>query len=74
MPLDRINQGLPFTHQFLGIFRIVPQIRIFDTGIEFLKPVFHCFPPHALAQQLKRFVDLIDHVLNVCAHLGSYPL
>ena len=73
MPLDRINQGLPFTHQFLGIFRIIPQIGIFDTGVEFLKPMFHRFPPHALAQQLKRFVDLIDHVLNVCAHLGSYP-
>ena len=73
MPLDRINQRLTFTHQLLGIFRIIPQIGVFDTGIEFLKPMFDRFPSHALAQQLKRFVDLIDHVLNVCAHLGSYP-
>ena len=54
---DLVDQHLPVTHQQLRGLGVVPQGRIFDPGIEFLKPVFRRFPIHPLADQPDGFFD-----------------
>ena len=54
----RIDQHLPVTHQLLRGLRIVPQVRILNAGIEFLKPIRCGFHIQTLAQQVQRFFNL----------------
>ena len=67
----RIDQHLPFAHQLLCGFGIVPQVRVLDPRIELFQPVLGRIDIQPLGQQSNRFFDLIDDVLNFCAHLYS---
>jgi hypothetical protein len=66
--VDTIGQLLAFAHYLLGMGRVVPQLRILGAGIQLLQPVRGCVPAQALAQQVQRLVDLVDHGLGIGLH------
>ena len=69
MHRHRIDKHLPVTHQFLGFCGIVPQIGIFNAGVELFQPVIGGFPIHSLAKQDQRFFNLSNGILQISAHL-----
>ena len=44
-------EAAPFAHHSLGLFRIVPQRRVFDFGVELLEPPLRTLPVQRLAYQ-----------------------
>ena len=58
--LDRVDQHLAFAHQFFGAGWLVPQVRVFDHRVKFLKPVAGGFPVHPPFEDRQRFFDHFD--------------
>ena len=72
--VHRIQQPLPFAHQLLRLGRIIPQVRILNHRVEFLKAVRGGVPIHPLRQKLQGFADNFHIFEGFRAHEIGFPM